>query len=381
MFFLIPTILFHLGDLGLPIAAAYYIAREPGHAPSIARLLLRPALLQGAALVALHAVLLVFYLGGHNAQIRAAGLLTLAAVPALLMQEYGLAIIQGQQRFRPFNVLRALPAALYAVIAVLVWTRKWGLQPATLLVMISWTISGIAILWVALRGLGSPDVARQTASRRQLLRFGLQSFVGSLYPVENFRIDQLIVGAFLSPAALGLYVVSLAFTNLPRFIAQSLGVVAYPQIASRRTQELRLKSTWRFFWFGVALSAIAVLVLEVTVGFLIPVLFGTSFRGSIDPARVLLVAGLFAGARRILTEALKGAGRPILGTISEFASWVAFALALALLVPTRGLLGVALAVAASSACSLAVLLILYRVNFGNDGFQAAEGQTEPLALA
>ena len=50
--------------------------------------------------------------------------------------------------------------------------------------------------------------------------------------METFRLDQAVVGLFLTPAALGLYVVGLAFANLPRFIAQSVGYIAYPRINS-----------------------------------------------------------------------------------------------------------------------------------------------------
>ena len=41
-----------------------------------------------------------------------------------------------------------------------------------------------------------------------------------------------VIGLFLAPAALGLYVVAQAFTNLPRFISESVGAVAYPNIAA-----------------------------------------------------------------------------------------------------------------------------------------------------
>ena len=47
-------------------------------------------------------------------------------------------------------------------------------------------------------------------------------------------LDQAVVGLFMPPSVLGLYVVAVAFTNLPRFVGQSIGMVAYPTVANAR---------------------------------------------------------------------------------------------------------------------------------------------------
>ena len=54
-------------------------------------------------------------LHGDPPEVRAAGWLTLALVPAMLAQQYGLGLLQGHLRLRLFNGLRLLPWALYAV--------------------------------------------------------------------------------------------------------------------------------------------------------------------------------------------------------------------------------------------------------------------------
>ena len=74
---------------------------------------------------------------------------------------------------------------------------------------------------------------------------------GGSPPVETYRVDQSVVALFLAPTALGYYVAALAFTNLPRFVAQSFAIVANPAIARQPTHEAATRSMWRFFWISL----------------------------------------------------------------------------------------------------------------------------------
>ncbi len=77
------------------------------------------------------------------------------------------------------------------------------------------------------RGGSSP-----TPSRRRAFRYGVSAVLGSSSPAEILRLDQAIIALALSRYTLGLYVVAVAFTNLPRFISQSVGIVAFPRVAA-----------------------------------------------------------------------------------------------------------------------------------------------------
>jgi O-antigen/teichoic acid export membrane protein len=190
-----------------------------------------------------------------------------------------------------------------------------------------------------------------------MLRFGLKGLLGWSSPVEAFRLDQAVVGLFLSPAALGLYVVGLSFANLPRFIAQSVGVIAYPRIAARRGAEA-WRELWQFFWLATGSAAAIVLALELVIGWLVPVFFGDEFSGAVPLTRILLVAALFLSARRVLADGAQGLGRPGLGTIAEVSSWIFLLPALGIFTPLWHARGVAVALAVSAALSFAVLLVL-----------------------
>src|SRR3954469_3607654 len=118
---LLESIVRQVGSLGLPVATTFFIARDEAQARHVVRTVRTPALIQAALLTVVQAVLLWIFVAGDPEDVWLAGLVTLALVPLMLGQEYALAILQGQRRFRAYNVLRALPVSGYGAIIVLLY--------------------------------------------------------------------------------------------------------------------------------------------------------------------------------------------------------------------------------------------------------------------
>lgn len=354
-----PALIAQLGSLGLPLAVTYNVARDRASAKAVARAALRFAIPQAFLLTVVHAVVLLLFLRGEPASVRAAGAVTLAAIPASLAQHYGLAMLQGQQRFAAFNVLRALPAVLYAGgVTALFLLGVTSILPVVLAWLGANALIGAATLVTALRAAGSVDAGPGSADLGGMLRFGLRGLLGTVSPIETFRLDQVVLALFLTPAALGLYVVGLAFTNLPRFVAESVGMVAYPRVGAQTDVTDARRSMWAFFWASAAMSAVIVIPLLLAAGWLVPFFFGDDFRGAIRVTQILLPGMVFASARRVLSDGLRGRGHSGAGTVAEVAAWLWLAPALSVLVPLWEANGVALSLSSSYAVSLGVLLII-----------------------
>ena len=165
------------------------------------------------------------------------------------------------------------------------------------------------------------------------------------------------MGLFVSGYALGLYVAAVASTNLSRLVAQSLGMVAYPNIAARTDPAEARRAMWRFFMAGVFLCLVILALVELTIGHLISLLFGASFSGAVRAAQILLIGALFTSGRRILSDASRGAGLPLPSTAAEITSCVVLIPLLALLTPRFGIEGAATAVTLTSLAGLLVLLV------------------------
>jgi O-antigen/teichoic acid export membrane protein len=352
---LFPAVLAQIGSLGLPLAATFELSRDRSRWAEVVRTLVRPFTIQCVSLVLLHAGILLAVFWGDPHAVKVSALMSLAAVPAILGQSYGTATLQGQQRFLAFNVLRTLPALAYTVAVLAVFVVGGDLQWVVAGWIAASLVSAAVTVWIAVRPIRLRRAPRSPEALRSMLRFGLKGLLGWTSPVETFRLDQAVVGLFLTPAALGLYVVGLAFANLPRFIAQSVGYIAYPRVAARRG-EAAWRELWQFFWLASGAAALVVIALELGVSWLVPAFFGDEFSGAIVLTRILLVGALFLSARRVLTDGAQGLGRPGLGTIAEVSSWVFLLPALGIFTPLWDARGVAAALAVSAALSFVVLL-------------------------
>lgn len=346
-----------VGMFGLPLAITYESAKGTA---SVSRLLshIRPlATLQGAVIVLVYATVTLLFLRDRLPWEAAA--ITILALPAMVWQAYGLALIQGRHEFRALHVLRITPAALYVVSL----TTGVVLGASSLmLVMSCWSISYVvaAVATAAYvrridgRSLGSeldelPEVGK-------LARFGASGFLGSASPTETFKVDQLIVGLLLSTGDLALYVTALAFCNFPRLLVQAQGLVAYARIAAESDPAARRHLMVRHTMGATAIAAAVSAVLALLAGPLIDLTFGPEFSGATTITQILLGGTVILCARRMLSECMRGMGAPGAGSVAEIVSLTALIPALVVFVPPYGLEGFALGMIVSYLAGLLVLL-------------------------
>lgn len=355
---LIPTALAHLGALGLPLAVTFFISRAPQQARPILAAVLFPAAVQTFTAVALHGVIIYGLFAGQRIDVVIAGVATMVVLPLALVQQYGFAVLQGRRRFREFNALRLLAAAVYsAAVVTLMLVGEAHLLSIAGAWVGAYAIAA-AITAVAVHRQLPPVQDASRPARRELFAFGLRSFAASASPIERFRLDQAVVGLALSPTALGLYVVASAFTSVIGFIGYNVGAVGYPYIAAERDAYAARRKLLRYSAAGLGASGAVFLILELAAPWIVPTFFGSEFSDAVPLTRILLIAALLLAARRLLGDLARGLGKPAYGTIAEIASWISLVTAFAVLIPTFGVSGAAWAVVVSSGVSLGAVLLL-----------------------
>jgi O-antigen/teichoic acid export membrane protein len=355
-----PAMLAVLGTLGIPVACSYFLSSEQGQASRILGAVYRMALIQAVVLTAIAGAFFFWWGRGKPAEVQIAIFPTLLIIPASLAQEYALAVLQGKQRFTAFNAMRLLPALLYAIcVAALFLLHKNRLLIVVLLWVSTFLLAGVATTIVAIRK--TPiDWHVESDLRRKIRQFGLRGHLGAVAPVDSLRLDQLAASIFLAPAALGVYVVAYAFTNLPRFISQSAGMVAYPAIAQTKEFGEKERLVWRYFW-GVTLINCAIsAILIIAMPFFVSLFFGHEFIASVPIAQILLVGTTFAASRRIFVEALRGHGYPQVSSLAEVSMYPWLLTGGAFLLWFYGVKGLAFAVTIAYALSLGVAIVVWK---------------------
>lgn len=353
-----PVVLVQLGGLGIPAALTYYVSRGARRDETMRRAL-GFAATQAAVLIALQVLVVLLVFDDRGPGVHDGALLTIAAVPGLLAHEYGLAVLQSRSDLRRFNVLRVLPTALFMIAVIALFLTSAGLVA----VVLSWvaaatSIGAITFTLAFARRTSASDGDEPAPRGRELLSFGLRGILSANSATDIVRPEQIALVLFLPSRALGLYVVALAITNLPYFIAKAVGLVAFPAVARQGEPVAARRVAWRYLWVIGAVAGAIVILLLLTAAILIPFFFGEEFRESVELAYILLGGAFFTAIRRVGAECMRGRGQPGAGTTAEVAAIVWLIGGLAILIPTVGLTGVAIALATSQLASLLLLSLI-----------------------
>lgn len=355
----VATLGFLVGPLGLPYALTFSVARVPGRAVEILRETRRAIAVRLVWATIVSAVLLVILTLGKPGYVQAGALVAVVVIAPAILQSCGLGVLQGLRRFAAFNLLRIAPNAAFAVTAGVLavagqggfmeLTIAWGVTAALVAPATVLTARVAAKRW---HDAGGPE----PPTRSWIVRFGRRSMLGAQPVIETYRLDQAVVAVFLAPVSLGFYIVALAFTNLPRFVAQAVGMVANPFVASSETHALARHRMWRFSWAAIPLYVPVIAALWLAAPQLVGFFFGAQFADSAPLTRLLLIATALYCARTVLSDAARGAGYPGAGSVAEVAATGSAIPFFAIFVPGWGTHGVAFALIASSALGLAVLV-------------------------
>lgn len=325
---LLPVVLSQIGTLGLPSAVVYFAGTSDVSSRSLVLLLPRPAMTQAVVTSVAHVAILVVVVQSYGLADWDVALLTLPLLPVMIAHEYAIAVLQGRRRLMAFQVLRTGPAVLYALAlgtVVASWSEVDLVDVITswLLAVVVGAVLSCVTAWRGLSSAGRDGDAQLAAEMRS---FGRRSLLGAISPLETVRVDQLIAGFVLGPAALGLYVSASAFTGLTRLLSQSVGVVAYPDVARRHRAGAGGSAAQRGAGYvaviAVGTTAIAVAVI-VAAPWLITFTFGPEFSGAAQATRILIVAGALLAVRRVAGDVARGMGRAAANSWAEGVTLVA----------------------------------------------------------
>jgi O-antigen/teichoic acid export membrane protein len=350
-----PGILTYASSMGLIAATVYHVAARPEAAGSV----LRSALGWGGAYsttcAAVFVLLVPLLLAGQRHEVRTLGQMMLVAVPLGLTTQLVLAAFQGRALFRTLNVFRLAQPTLYlAGILALYQVGRLDVPDvvaAQLAIALLLCAAAAMLVSKELRLSSPPD----PTTSKSLRKYGLKHHIGVLAAMGNQFLDQALMAMFLAPQALGIYVVAIASANFSQQLGIAVRTIATPAIAKTAAPDQPRKVEAILHQY-LGAAAIFFPFFGIVLPFAIPLVFGPSFGTAVYPAEVLLVGFFFSGVRDVVAAAAEGMNDPGLVSGAYAAGLVATVIFLTLLLEPLGVLGAAVATAASSAVQAAVLV-------------------------
>lgn len=336
-----PTILGALGTLGVPDAATYYSARRV----ALGKLVVSVAILgvaQSTVICLLGLLVIPRILAHYGLAAVHSGELFLVYVPLWYTAIYLQTIFNGLGRWRWFQGLRLLPLAVSGLgLVILVIADDLNTRNAVAVYLAGYATT--ALVAIGLLHTAKPvDMKPQWAPTKNLVKFGLKSYLSSASRLLNERLDQLILSIVLPSVTLGLYAVAFTVTSLTGMIGLSVAFVALPAV-TKAEGPAKLETGKRY----ISLTFLSATLLTAPILLLAPgiirLVFGGAFENAAGPARILLVATVVYSVGRVVDSVLKGANRPLDAGIAEVVALAVMAAGLAALVPLFELTGAAMA--------------------------------------
>jgi O-antigen/teichoic acid export membrane protein len=202
--------------------------------------------------------------------------------------------------------------------------------------------------------------------RRWLGRIGgyaLRAAPGGLLSNLSYHLDRLILVALITPRELGLYAVAFSLSRLMEVVKTTVGSVGMAAMAGRAPAEAKAlhDRVLRFVLYAVLGIVAGGWALG---GPAITLVYGPDFAAANDFFRVLVVEAALACLGQVVAQLYFSLGRPSQVSIAQAASFVVSLLAMLLLVPGLGALGVAIGLTLGTLLRLCVLVAGVRLVLG-----------------
>jgi O-antigen/teichoic acid export membrane protein len=351
---LLPSTMMVLTQLGLPQAFLFHAARGRT-AGLLAKAAVLTAALSTAGVLAV-AVLMPILRSAilHGIDV---GLVLLAflALPLAVSASFMSGIVMGRQAVRAYAAINMVyPLVTTACLVIILGGLGPSVPGAIAVFLTASTVQAVGFAVAARRVTKQHSTVEATSegiSFRDLFRYGLPLFPGTLTQFFSYRIDAYLIAFLIADPSepLGFYSMAVGLAELVFFFPNAVASMFFPHVAgSRREDSDRQVATVSRVTFLVTAAA-AVLVVPgamAMIAILLP-----AFGPSIPPLLVLLPGVVALSVTKVVSGYVAGIGRPSLTSAINVSAFVLNVVMNFVLIPQFGIVGASAASLISYSCS------------------------------
>lgn len=339
------AVLARVTQFGVDQATTILSAQRPNERPALLTNLLLFSIVSSAAVGGIVFAIL-WVLGVHPVGLSHGllAILVLGAMASALVDD-GLAFLLGLGRPGDWTRIASIAPWLYAIALGALWAagRLHVLQAA-----VAWMLAHF--VWAAAAAVScrarTPFGRPRLNLLREAIALGIRTWGGSLSRFLNFRLDQIILGSLATAGALGIYSVAVNVSEITLYLPGAVAAAATPAIA-RALPERRVEQALQTFRALTAITLLTIAAAALAGAFLLPVVFGETYRGSVGPYLCLLPGAVGYAAISVFSSALMSSPKPLLSSLGPVVALVVgVALDLAL-IPPFGATGAGVAASAA----------------------------------
>jgi O-antigen/teichoic acid export membrane protein len=280
----------------------------------------------------------------------------------MVLNTYLPAVYRGLHHFDFVNAVLVGASVLYPVSLLVLWQSRLVSTPAFALssLLIQWLVAA-AYLWrlmrPALRG------AIEWALYGRILLQGCRLFMPVIVLTVYTLADRALLIRFGTVIDLGHYAVSYAVSFPVAMAAEAFAQLGFIEMAEANGQRAAGALMARRFQMAQIVVALAIATLVPLSYFLVRYGFGPTFLPALSSTRLMIVAMALRGLSKALEHAARANNVVMPGILSSGVALSGLIGMAWILVPTRGILGLAQALLVGEIGCLLVLVLLVKRRF------------------
>ncbi|PWK28976.1 O-antigen/teichoic acid export membrane protein [Arcicella aurantiaca] len=343
---IIPSTLQYFVNFGLSSATVYFSAKPNVNKHSIWHNLLVIASIQSLIGILLGWAITNLYLQKYDENVTHLGHLYLLTIPLGLFGMYANYMLQGASFFKTTNMLKCVvPIGYCTGIIILKITNILSITNLVYLqILLQSCYLIVAIFFLYRLILHYFSFQYDFQYTRKLLNYGVKVWFGDVAQLANSRIDQFLIGGFLSSHDLGIYTVAVSIAGFTGIFANAVRTIIVPSVTEKDHLQAQIKSTILLFKSYWIFSIIFHILFAFSLSFLIPFVFGSAYSESIKICQLLVIGSFFINAKTVLAGGIQGMGFPEAISFAEFSGMILSLILTYFLINSMGLIGVSIAI-------------------------------------
>lgn len=352
----IAGLIVQFGNLGIHSANTYYLSKDQSILPrvvgnSVAVVVMVSVISSGVFL------LLKFFpnlstLHGFTL------MLVFAYIPIQLYNMYQQNYFIALDKIKKYSIIEMLSGIAYPILLIVTaFFRNWSIS-ANLALVLS-ILASVLVLGVGafmLKGELKGKIRIDKTLFRNMLPFGLKSYISCLLSYLVLRADIFMIDFFLSNTENGLYSLAVNLADIVNIIAVSVSMLLFPKLSGMKEEGSKRKFINKTLKYMAIIMLLLVVCATIFSEFAIIWLYGKDYERSIPVFRTLIPGIFFWALSSLLFNFFASENMIGINVKASLAGLFVNIAANIILINKMGIVGVALA---STASYIVIFIILY----------------------
>jgi len=350
-----PSLIITIGSLGIRQSATYFLGNNIFPEDEIKTAITQIWLLTTAFSIAV-CFLLMRNLSNSGENIWYV-ILALAPLPFTLFNTYNSGIFLGQNKIRVFNKINWIPALIiFLITCVLVLYLSFDIS-GYLIALIGGPLFYSVILLFKHKFLNAFSLKYNWTIIKRMLSLGLVYGLALLIINLNYKIDVILLDNLSTPFETGIYSRGVIITEYLWHIPMLLSTVIFARSAVSKDGEAFSLKVAQLLRLSIVIICFAAAILYLFSRFIIILMYGEAFEGSVMVLNALLPGVLLLTVFKVANMDLSGKGKPWVSIKAMIPALIVNVILNVIFIPEYGAVGAALA--STISYSIAAILFLF----------------------